>query len=85
MHATQPTLHIQDLFSTFFWGGGGGGGGRVTLHAFLLAAHFLKNQLYQKILAGIPSEYETVWIQNRPNVLLGLIWVLTIFKGKDKG
>ena len=62
-----------------------GGGGGVTLHAFLLAAGFLKNQLYQKILAGIPSEYETVWIQNRPDFLLGLIWVLTIFKGKDKG
>ena len=43
-------------------------------------ADFSKMNFF-KILSGIPSECQTVWIQNRPHVLLGLIWVQTICKG----
>ena len=39
---------------------------------------FFQIQLFRKILSGIPSECQTVWIQIRPNLLLGLIWVQTV-------
>ena len=42
---------------------------------------FFKINLFWKILSGIQSECQTVWIQStiiRPNILLGLIWVLTV-------
>ena len=39
------------------------------LHAFLLSADFIQNQLFRKILSGIPSEYHSDWIQIRPKVL----------------
>ena len=42
---------------------------------------FLKNELIQKNLFGIPSECQIVWIQIRPDVLSGLIWVQTACKG----
>ena len=41
---------------------------------------FFQNQLFQKILLGIRPESQIVWIQIRPDVLSGLIWVLTICK-----
>ena len=34
-----------------------------------------KNKLFRKILLGIPSECQTVWIQIRPDILSGLMWV----------
>ena len=43
---------------------------------FLSSADFIfQNQLFRKILSGIPSEYQTVWIQIMPDILSGLIWV----------
>ena len=57
-----------------------------SLHAvkfcmlFLSSADFFQNQLFRKILSGIPSEYQTVWIQIRPNMLSGLIWVQIVSK-----
>ena len=48
---------------------------------FLLSAVFFQNQLIWKILSGIPSECQTVWIQIRPNTLSGRIWVQTVCKG----
>ena len=42
--------------------------GRVILHAFFVV---------QKYLSRIPSECQTVWIQIRPDKMLGLIWVQT--------
>ena len=42
---------------------------------------FFQNQLFRKILSGIPSECQKVWIQIRPDILLGLIWVQTLCKG----
>ena len=39
-------------------------------HAFLSSADFYKNQLFRKILSGMLSESQTIWIQIRPDVLL---------------
>ena len=35
----------------------------------------------KKNLTGIPSECQTVWIQIRPDILSGLIWVQAVCKG----
>ena len=42
---------------------------------YLSSVDFFQNQLFQKILSGIPSECQTDSIQIRPNILSGLIWV----------
>ena len=42
---------------------------------------FFQNRLFRKILSGIPSVCQTVWMQIRPDFLLGLIWVQTVCKG----
>ena len=34
----------------------------------------------KKILSGIESECQTGWIEMRPSILLGLIWVQTVAK-----
>ena len=39
---------------------------------------FFQNQPFFKTLSGIPTECQTVWIHIRPNVLSGLIWVITV-------
>ena len=52
----------------------------VIFQAFLSSADFFQNQLFQKILSGIPSECQMVWILIRPDVLSGLIWVKTVCK-----
>ena len=36
---------------------------------------FSQDQLFSKIYFGIPSGCQTDWIQIKPDVLLGLIWV----------
>ena len=46
-----------------------------NFHAFLSSADF-----FPKILLGIPSECETDWVQIRPDILSGLIWVQNICK-----
>ena len=51
-----------------------------TLRSFLSSADFFQNQLFRKILSGIPSECQAVWIQIRPDILSGLIWVQTVCK-----
>ena len=48
---------------------------------FLSYADFFQNQHFRKIILGIPSECQTVWIQIRPDFLSGLIWVKTICQG----
>ena len=50
-------------------------------HAFLSVAEFFQNHFFQKILSGIPSEYETDLIRIRPDILSGLIWVQPVCKG----
>ena len=52
------------------------------MFVFMLSADFFHDQLFfLKILSGIPSECQTVWIQIRPDILSGLIWVQTVCKG----
>ena len=36
---------------------------------------------FQKILSGIPSECQIVWIHIRPDILSGLIWIQTVCEG----
>ena len=42
---------------------------------------FLGDNLFRKILSGIPSECQTDWIQIRTDILSGLIWVQNVCKG----
>ena len=53
----------------------------VIFHAFWPSADFFQNQLFRKILSGIPSECQTAWTQIRPDILSGLIWVQTVCTG----
>ena len=48
---------------------------------FLSSADFFQNQFFRKILSEIPSECQTVWIQIRPDISSGLIWVQIVCKG----
>ena len=48
---------------------------------FFVICWFFQNQLFGKILSGSPSECQTVWIQIRPDILSGLIWVQIVCKG----
>ena len=51
-----------------------------SFHALLSSADFFQNQLFRKITSGIPSECQTDWIQIRPDIMSGLIWVQTVCK-----
>ena len=51
------------------------------LYCCLLSADYFQNNFLRKILSGISSDCQTLWIQIRPNILLGLIWVQTFCKG----
>ena len=42
------------------------------LHAFCHLQIFFQNQFFQKILSGIQSDCQKVWIKLRFNVLVGL-------------
>ena len=44
----------------------------------LSSADFFQNYLFQKILLGILSACQAVWIQIRPDILSGLIRVQTV-------
>ena len=52
---------------------------------FVLFCHlliFFKNNFFQNFFQEniVPSEYQIVWFQIRPDILLGLIWVKTVCK-----
>ena len=40
-----------------------------------------QNKRFQHFLSRMGSECQTVWIQIRPDAMLGLILILTFFKG----
>ena len=42
---------------------------------------FFKINFFKKYLSGIPSECQIIWIQIRPDILSGLIWIQTVCKG----
>ena len=48
--------------------------------AFLSSTDFFSKSTFGKILSGIPPGCQTDWIQIRPDILLGLIWVQTVYK-----
>ena len=52
----------------------------LFLHTLLLC-HILSFGCW---IFSIPSRCQKVWIQIRPNILLGLIWVQTVCKGVGK-
>ena len=52
-----------------------------VFHKFLMSADFFQIQLFQKILSEISTWCQTVWIQIRPDILSGLIWVQIVCKG----
>ena len=45
---------------------------------------FSKSFFFLKILSGIPTDCQTDWIQFRPNILSGLIWLQTVCKGYEQ-
>ena len=51
---------------------------------FLSSAEFFQNQLFHEIVSEIPSECQTVWIQIRPDIMSGLIWVQSDCKGYEQ-
>ena len=57
----------------------------VNFHTFLSSADFFfKIQLFRKIILGIPSKCQTVWIQTMPDFLSDLILVQTVCKDYPK-
>ena len=48
--------------------------------ALLFSAEFFQNYPFRNIFSVIQSKCQTVWIQIRPDVLSGLIWVQTVGK-----
>ena len=52
---------------------------RLTICTF--ADFFFKILFRKKNLSWIPSKCQLVWIQVRPDVLSGLIWIQTVWKG----
>ena len=57
----------------------------VIFHDFLLSADFFQINFFKKILSGIRSGCQAVWIQIRPKILSALIWVQTVCKGDQQG
>ena len=54
---------------------------------FMLFCHlliFFHYQLFEKIISGILSECQTDWIQIRPDISSGLIWVQSVCKGYEQ-
>ena len=71
----RPSLHtIMPLFfvNSAYW---------IFLHALLTSADLFQNQVFLKILSGIPSECQTIGIQIRTDILLVVIWIQTVCKG----
>ena len=53
----------------------------LTLRMPGISVYFMSpNQLFSKFRSGIASEYETVLIQIRPDVLSGLIWLQNVLQ-----
>ena len=48
------------------------------------ADFFFKINIFERFLSEIPSGSQKIWIQIRPNILSGLIWVQTVFRGYQR-
>ena len=53
-------IYLSDLYSLYAFKG------------FLPAVFFFKINIFKKVISGIPSKPQTVWIQDRPNILWGM-------------
>ena len=53
---------------------------RNSAYGVILHVFSFKIKLFKIFFSGTPSEYQTVWIQSRPDLLSGLIWVQTVCK-----
>ena len=51
---------------------------------FVFCRFLFGNQLFRKILSGIPSGCQTVWIQIQRDILSSLVWVQTVCKGYQR-
>ena len=51
---------------------------------FLSSADFFQNKLFRIRILRVPSEWQTVWIQMRPDILSGLICVQIVCKGYEQ-
>ena len=70
----KPANKLTTLFSPL---------SKVRMMLFLSSAGFFQNQLFRKILSGLPSECQIVCIQFRPDVLSGLNWIQTVCKSLE--
>ena len=48
---------------------------------FVASLLFFKINFFEKNISGIPSVCQTFWIQIRPDILSGVIWMQTVCKG----
>ena len=55
--------------------------GNFASFFFVVCHFFFQNLFFRKIILGIPLECQAVWIQIRPDVMSGLMWVQTVCKG----
>ena len=51
---------------------------------FCFVRIFFKINFFEKIISGIPSEYQTDWIQIRPDISSGLIWIQSVCKDYEQ-
>ena len=56
----------------------------VILYTFCLLVIFFIKSTFLKSILGIPSVCQTVWIQNRPQVLLGRTLVQNVCEGHQQ-
>ena len=70
----MPTRYMKHTY-IFIWLYSG------NFASLLSSADFFQNQLFRKILSGIPSECQTVWIQIRLDKMSSLILIQTVCKG----
>ena len=52
----------------------------VIFACFICGLLIFHNQLFKKNLSGIPLECQIDWIQIRPDILSGMVWVQTVCK-----
>ena len=70
----EPSVHnVFNLFA--YW---------VILYFLSPTDFFFSNSTSLKILSGKPPECQTVWIQIRSELLLGLLWVQTILNSYQR-
>ena len=57
---------------------------RILFYAFVVICWLFKINFFKKLFSETPSEFQTVWIQIRNNIMLGLIWVHSLSVCRDR-